>query len=107
MERQFVSQLKAKSQFINGLNEQLDKRIASLNVLLNQSSVMLSSYDHTGEHDKASMESPSSGRSEILALADDGCDIEEISKKLSLPKGEVMLVLNMNRTSNSLNDKKA
>ena len=106
MEGQFVSQLKAKSQFINELNEQLDSRIASLNVLLNRSSVLLSSYDDPEKSDKALMESSSSRRSEILALADDGCDITEISKKLSLPKGEVTLILNLNKTTNRLNNKK-
>ncbi len=106
MEGHFVSQLKAKSQFINGLNEQLDSRIASLNVLLNRSSVLLSSYDDPENSDKALMESSSSRQSEILVLANDGYDIAEISKKLSLPKGEVMLVLNLNKTTNHLNNKK-
>ncbi len=106
MEGQFVDQLKAKSQLVNELNEQLDSRIASLNVLLNRSSVLLSSYDDPERSDKGLMESPSSRRSEILALAADGHDIAEISKKLSIPKGEVTLILNMNKTNNRLNNKK-
>jgi hypothetical protein len=105
MEGQFVNQLKAKSQLVNELNEQLDSRIDSLNVLLNRSSVLLSSYDDPENSDKGLMES-SSRRSEILALAADGHDITEISKKLSIPKGEVTLILNMNKTTNRLNNKK-
>lgn len=106
MSGQFVSQLKAKKQFINRLNEQLDSRIASLNVLLNRSSVLLSSCNNPEKSDTDLMESPASRRSEILVLAGDGYDIGEISKKLSLPKGEVMLVLNLNKTSNRSNNKK-
>jgi hypothetical protein len=106
MAGQFVSQLKAKNQFINRLNEQLDSRIASLNILLNRSSVLLSSYNHPKKSDKALPGSPSSRRSEILALAGDGYDITEISKKLSLSKGEVMLVLNLNKTTHRLDNKK-
>ena len=102
MEKIFTEKIKEKYHFVNKLNEQLDRRIESLNILMNRSSIILSSQNNHEKTDKGLTESISSKKHEILQLAGDGCDVEEITHKLSLPKGEVMLVLNLSKSSHHL-----
>ena len=102
MEKKLTEKLNEKYHFVNKLNEQLDKRIASLNILMNRTSIILSSQNNHEKTDKGLTESISSKKHEILQLAGDGCDVEEIAHKLSLPKGEVMLVLNLSKSIHHL-----
>ncbi len=95
MAGQFTEQLKAKYQFVKKMNDQLDKRIASLNILLNRSDIILSSVKELPENKRTG---PAASRqNEILALAQKGYDTEKIAGKLSIAKGEVMLVLNLKK----------
>jgi hypothetical protein len=94
---QFEEQLAGKHRVIKSLNEQLDKRITGLNLLLNRADVLLSSHGkETGEADdkKASLRKK---EEEIVALAGKGHKIEEIATKLSIPKEEVSLVLDLKK----------
>jgi len=88
----FGEQLKEKNRLINNLNESLDTRIISLNLLLNRSESYLSqgsveSLNHRNHvYDQ---------QASILKLSRKGVDAETIAKKLSMPRGEVDLVMDL------------
>jgi len=102
---QFNEQLTEKHQVIKRLNEQLDKRIGSLNILLNRADIMLSSEgeDVPGHNNRDN--ASNNHQTEIIRMAKEGCKLEEISGRLSIPKGEVKLVLDLKKTF-SQSDKK-
>ena len=94
---QLKEELKEKHKLIKGLNEKLDKRIMSLNVLLNRADALLSSYDGESSDAKDNPASLKSREKEIISLAKEGRDLEKIAQILSVPKGEVKLVLDLNK----------
>jgi hypothetical protein len=97
MATQFEEQLTEKHRVIKKLNEQLDTRITKLNLSFNRADLLLSS------HGKGNVEADDKGVSlkkkeeEIAMLAGKGHKIEEIATKLSIPKEEVSLVLDLKR----------
>jgi len=94
--RKFNELLEEKQGLIRSINEQLDKRILSLNVLLNRAEVLLSN-DQGPDQSTTEMNDQAGVREEILKFAKQGYETEQIAKKLSIPKGEVKLVLDMKR----------
>ncbi len=94
---QFETQLKEKQRLVRRLNEHLDNRIISLNLLLSRAEVCLAS------HDKESMEKDRSQRhvydlqQEIIALGVKGIAPQEIADRMGISKGEVTLVLELKR----------
>jgi uncharacterized protein DUF6115 len=92
---QLKNELGEKHQIITGLNEKLDNRIMSLNVLLNRADAMLSSYDVGSADANDKLVSLKSQEKEILELAKEGLDLEQIAQVLAIPKGEVKLVLDL------------
>ncbi|MBW1708046.1 MAG: hypothetical protein JRJ86_23300 [Deltaproteobacteria bacterium] len=94
---QLREELEEKHQLINGLNEKLDKRVMSLNVLLNRADALLSSYDRGPADANDNPVSLKSQEKEILRLAKKGLDLEKITQILTIPKGEVKLVLDLNK----------
>ena len=96
MAGQFKAQLEEKHRLIQSLNEQLDKRIVSLNVLLNRADVLLSSQGEGGiePHTNTTTEGQ---QTEIIKLAREGRSAEKIAQILSLPQGEVRLVLDLKK----------
>ena len=91
---QFKEQLAEKNLLINKLNKKLDKKIMSLNVLLNRADALLSDQIQTSDAGEPSILSVSQEK-EIIRLAQKGHNLESIADMLSIPKGEVMLVLNL------------
>ncbi|MBU0995495.1 MAG: hypothetical protein KJ737_23615 [Proteobacteria bacterium] len=90
----FERQIQEKHLLINKINEKLDARIISLNLLMARSE----------SHLKREMAAPSQEgfhvydqQQAILDLYETGLDSESISKKLSMPKGEVDLVINLKK----------
>ena len=85
----FEKQLKEKNRIIRNLNERLDSRIISLNLLLNRAERHLSvgpqktqsGPGHIYDQQKA-----------IVDLLNKGYDTDTVAQKLSLPKGEVEMV---------------
>ena len=92
---QFNQQLQNKVAFIKKLNRKLDQRINSLNLLLNRSKIVLSDYSQQSESDPPNNHDNKARRQEILKLARSGHPIEAIARKLAIPRGEIMLTLNM------------
>lgn len=84
-------QLKEKKQLVSRLNEDLDSRIASLNLLLNRAGAFL---DGTPGKSRGRVQL-SKQQDAILTLYNQHHDVESIAKMLSLPKGEVKLVIDL------------
>jgi DNA-binding NarL/FixJ family response regulator len=101
---QFKEQLQEKHHSIKRLNEQLDKRIISLNVLLNRADVLLSRRRQTADSNDKPI-SLDSQQTEIMALAKEGHGVEEIATTLSIPKGEVKLVLDLKKKFSQIGSK--
>ncbi len=91
---QFKDQLEEKKHMIKKLNQQLDKRIKSLNVMLNKADALL--FDNR-RYDTTDQGSFGSQKKEILKLAKQGGNIEYIADTLSIPREEVMLVLDLKK----------
>lgn len=89
--RTFEAQLAEKKQLVNQLNEELDSRTASLNLLLNRAKAVT-----TDPRDQSS----STGHEQqeaILDLYSQNYDAETIAQKLSMPRGKVDLVIDLKR----------
>ena len=91
----FREQVEEKHSLLKSLNEQLDKRIISLDVLLNRADVLLSSKGKRASEGNYKPAFLGSQQTEIMGLAKKGYGVEEIANMLSLPKGEVKLVLDL------------
>ena len=94
---QFKKQLEEKHNLIERLNEQLDKRIISLKVLLNRADVFLSSHGKEAADLNGTLVSLNSQQTGIIELAKEGHRVEEIANILSIPKGEVKLFLDLKK----------
>lgn len=94
----FDRQIREKQTLIKAINEKLDARIISLNLLLKRSE------SHISPGAISSKEKPHvyDQQQAILDLYETGLDNESISKKLSMPKGEVDLVINLKKKFVSL-----
>lgn len=100
---QFNQQLEEKNHLINKLNKQMDKKIMSINVLLNRADALLSNHLHSADaQDQRVL--PNNQEKEIIKLAEEGCDLETIADTLSIPKGEVMLVLDLKKKIEKLQE---
>ena len=94
---EFEEQLAGKHRVIKGLNEELDKRVNSLNLLLNRADLLLSSHAKKVGESNGKHAFLKKREKEILMLAGEGHKIEEIASKLSIPKEEVRLVLDLKK----------
>lgn len=101
---EFNEQLKEKHHLIKKLNEKLDEKIMSLNVLLSRVDSVLSNHLDS-EDTKNDPVSFNSQEEEIIKLASQGCDCENIAHTLSIQKGEVMLVLDIRKKIAQLGQK--
>ncbi|MDX9786426.1 MAG: hypothetical protein RBT11_06610 [Desulfobacterales bacterium] len=87
----FEDQLKKKKKLVYQLNQDLDNRIISLNMLLNRAKACLD--DPLG-----ALVTPGQVCKQteaILELHRQHLDVETIAKKLAMPKGEVELVIDL------------
>ncbi len=93
---EFESQLKEKHRIIRKLNEHLDDRIISLNLLLNRAELYIEEFQ---EKDKKNPPKPHvvDQQKEIITLAQKGLDSEGIARELSISVGEVELVLDLKK----------
>jgi len=90
----FERQLKEKNRIIQQLNERLDSRIISLNLLLNRAETCqriggiseMQTHGDVYDQQKA-----------IVDLFNSGHDVQAVAGKLALPKREVEMVFNLKR----------
>jgi hypothetical protein len=90
----FENQLKEKARLVRSINERLDSRIISLNLLLNRAAAQVS--------DSTKNEGPAQNhifdqQEAILKMFGENHDPEEIAKRLSMPRGEVDLVIDLKK----------
>ncbi len=102
---QFKEQLEEKHHLIKKLNEQLDKRIISLNLMLNRADALLSSHGKDAAALNGNPVPPGIQQAEIMELAKKGRNLEEIAHLLSVPKGEVKLVLDLKEKLSQIDNK--
>lgn len=90
----FENQLKEKARLVRSINERLDSRIISLNLLLNRAAAQVP--------ENMENESPTQGhifnqQEAILKMYGENHEPEEIAKRLSMPRGEVDLVIDLKK----------
>ena len=83
----------------------MDKRIVSLNVLLNRADAFLSSPLGQEKGDDAKPVSLSARQTKILSMEKEGRGVEEIADRLSIPKGEIQLILDLSKKFSEIHDK--
>jgi ATP/maltotriose-dependent transcriptional regulator MalT len=94
---QLRKELEEKHRIINVLNEKLDNRVMSLNVLLNRADALLSSYGKGSVDSNNKPLTLKDQEKEILRLAKEGLSFTKIAQILAIPKGEVKLVLDLKK----------
>ncbi len=92
----FAQQLKEKARLVESINESLDNRIISLNLLLNRAAAVKDGADAAGA-DSSALHHIYDQQESILALYRDDVSSEDIAKQLGLPRGEVDLVIDLKR----------
>ncbi len=90
----FETQLKEKNSLINDLNAKLDKRIVSLNLLLNRSETTIPTNN---KNNTSATVNVYDQQEAIWNMYEQGEKIVTIAKKLSMPKGEVELVVDLKK----------
>ena len=95
--RIFESQIIEKKQLIYQLNEKLDSRIISLNLLLNRADACLSMNPSLGNTDNQYGTGISDMQEAILALFSQGKEAQAISDTLSVSRKEVDLVISLKK----------
>ena len=102
---EFKEQLKEKDHLIQTLNQQLDKKIMSINVFLTRADVLIEESQRIqGENAVATFSNHQD--KEIIKLASEGRNPDYIANVLSLPKEEVKLVLTLRKKITQLDRKK-
>jgi len=90
----FEDQLKEKARLVQNINERLDSRIISLNLLLNRASAQLS---EGAEAEDLPQNHIYDQQNAILKLYGENHDPEDIARQLSMPRGEVDLVIDLKK----------
>jgi len=93
---EFKGMLQEKKDIIKNLNEQLEKRIKSLNTLLNRTETLLFKHRQS-DQDGYVQDSLKNHTKKIVELAKKGFDLDYIAESLVIPKEEVMLVLDLKK----------
>ncbi|MDQ1330876.1 MAG: hypothetical protein QG578_1141 [Thermodesulfobacteriota bacterium] len=99
--REFHKDVRVKQDLIRQLNTQLDKRIAGLNIIIQRADVLLGYEAASGTETGNRSGSALSRRKEIFDLTKKGCKAEEIANRLLIPKGEVKLLIDLNKKRKS------
>lgn len=92
----FKGMLQEKKDIIKNLNEQLEKRIKSLNTLLNRTETLLFKHRQSNQ-DGYVQDSLKNHTKKIVELAKKGFNLDYIAESLVIPKEEVMLVLDLQK----------
>ncbi|MCW7752369.1 hypothetical protein OOT00_00015 [Desulfobotulus sp. H1] len=93
----FDGQLREKQRLIHSLNENLDRRITALNLLVNRTEVRLQSQEnHRHIPESADVQET------VLELASQGRSVEHIARELDVSPGEVSLILDLKRKLDAL-----
>lgn len=104
----FDEQIKEKKRLLKELNDALDTRIININLLLSRAETL---HKKLEEKPKQPSQMPAAAKAplypssqsvvdqqnEIIALYNNQTDIDSIAQQLSIPKGEVQLVIDLKK----------
>lgn len=90
----FKEQLEEKKHMIKILNQHLEEKIKSLNIMLNRTDALLF---HNRQYDNVDRGFLDNQKKEILKLEKQGHSSEQIADTLSIPREEVMLILDLKK----------
>ena len=110
----FDEQIKEKRRLLKGLNEALDDRIIHINLLLSRAETRQKKLEQNREPlpettvSQGPVQQPPVNMSlapepvwdqqqEILKMFEQNCDIDTIARQLSVPKGEVKMVVDLKK----------
>ena len=95
----FDKQIKEKKRLIKELNDALDSRIISINLLLSRADALQKKIDE--KQNKPNLNSSSVAvldqQNQIIEMYNQSFDIDSIAQRLSIPKGEVQLVIDLKK----------
>ena len=95
----FDRQIKEKKRLIKELNDALDSRIISINLLLSRSDALQKKLEE--KQYRPSLEFSSTAvldqQNQIIEMYHQKFDIDSIAQRLSIPKGEVQLVIDLKK----------
>lgn len=91
--------IKEKKRLIKELNDALDSRIISINLLLSRSDALQKKIQekHVQSNLNVSSLSVSDQQNQIIEMYNQNFDIDSIAQRLSIPKGEVLLVIDLKK----------
>lgn len=105
MSVKFNEMLQEKRDIAKKVNEHLDKRISSLNAMLNRTDALL--FNHRLSNQEESVKhNLKSHNEDIIKLAEKGFDPDFIADSLYISKEEVMLVLDLKKKISKIKRKK-
>ncbi len=105
----FDTQIKEKKRLLKGLNDALDSRIISINLLLSRADAMQQKMEKrqmvmnqpmpasNPAYLNTSSDIMINQQSQIIELHSSNFDVDTIAEKLSIPKGEVQLVIDLKK----------
>lgn len=91
----FDGHVAEKRLLVTELNESLEKRIASLKLLLNRADAIMARKQQPPEEEETAEQRITESRKKVLQLAAKGLSVDQIAERLTLPKGEVALVVGL------------
>lgn len=91
----FDGHVAEKRLLVTDLNQNLERRIASLNLLLNRADALMSRQHPSAVEEESAEQRITEARQKILQLSAKGLSVDQIAERLSLPKGEVALVVGL------------
>jgi hypothetical protein len=95
----FDNQIKEKKRLIKELNDALDSRIISINLLLSRSDALHKKIQAEKSQPDLNLSSNTvfDQQNQIIEMYNQNCDVDSIAERLSIPKGEVLLVIDLKK----------
>ena len=96
----FEEQIKEKKRLIKELNDALDSRIISINLLLSKADALQKKMEEKQNRSRFQSFSASTvfdQQNQIIDMYNQNFDVDSIAQKLSIPKGEVLLVIDLKK----------
>lgn len=96
----FDEQIKEKKRLIKELNDALDSRIISINLLLSRADALQKKMEEKQNRSRFQSFSASTvfdQQNQIIDMYNQNFDVDSIAQRLSIPKGEVLLVIDLKK----------
>ena len=96
----FDEQIKGKKRLIKELNHALDSRIISINLLLSRADALQKKMEEKQNRSRFQSSSASTvfdQQNQIIDMYNQNFDVDSIAQRLSIPKGEVLLVIDLKK----------